>query len=192
MKNYSIIFFILLLTACGSNKNGLPHIVIETEMGDIEAELYPGKAPKTVAAFLNYVDSNYYRNAAFYRVVLQEGLSPALNSGIIQGGVWQTNNALLHLPGIPHESTAVSGLSHTNGILSLARTKPGTASTEFFICVGNQTQYDYGNSGVADKEGYAAFGKVISGMETVRAIQQQYATGEQLDKKVLIKKIRRE
>ncbi len=161
-------------------------------MGDIEAELYPAKAPQTVAAFLSYIDKGYYNNAAFYRVVLQEGLSPSLNSGVVQAGVWQSNNALLQVPGIPHESTALSGLTHTHGTLSLARKAPGTGSTEFFICVGNQTQYDYGNAGVADKEGYAAFGRVTVGMETVQKIQLGRTNGETLLQKVRIKKISRQ
>ncbi len=116
-------------------------------------------------------------------------MSASLNTGIIQGGIWESQK--LNLAGIPHESTQLSKLSHTNGTLSLARTAPGTANSEFFICIGDQTQYDYGNNGVGDKQGYAAFGKVIKGMDVARMIQQQPVNGDQLIKKITISNIER-
>ena len=189
MKKLFPFIWMLIFVSCGEKKSQYPHILISTSMGDIEAELYPDKAPKTVAAFLQYIDSGYYRNAVFYRVVMQEGMSAALNTGIIQGGFWESQK--LNLSGIPHESTQLSKLSHTDGTLSLARTDPGTANSEFFICVGDQTQYDYGNNGVGDKQGYAAFGKVIKGMDVVRMIQRQPANGDQLVQKIAIKNIER-
>ena len=180
---------LMLLLGCGQKKSSHPQIVITTSLGDIEAELYPEKAPKTVAAFLQYIDAGYYKNAVFYRVVMQEGMSPESNTGLIQGGIW--NSQKLNLPGIPHESTQLSKLSHTDGTLSLARTAPGTANSEFFICIGNQSQYDYGNDGVGDKQGYAAFGSVTKGMSIVRKIQQQKLNGDQLVEKIAIKNIER-
>lgn len=173
-----------------SHKNS-PNIIISTNFGDINATLYPDKAPKTVAAFLQYIDSGYYKNAQFYRVVLQEGLSSSSNAGIIQGGTWLTAKEKT-IAGIPHESTQLSGLTHKDGTLSLARTAPGTAGTEFFICIGDQSQYDFGNAGVGDKQGYAAFGKVTSGMDVVRKIQEQRSNGENFTEKILIKNIERD
>ncbi len=64
---------LMLLISCGEKKSSNPQIVISTSMGDIEAELYPDKAPKTVTAFLQYIDAGYYKNSVFYRVVIQEG-----------------------------------------------------------------------------------------------------------------------
>ena len=181
---------ILVITiGCGEKKGQYPQIIITTAMGDIEAELYPAKAPQTVAAFLSYMDKGYYKDAVFYRVVMQEGMSAALNTGIIQGGIWESQK--LNLAGIPHEGTNISKLSHTDGTLSLGRTAPGTANSEFFICIGDQTQYDYGNNGVGDKLGYSAFGKVTKGMDVVRMIQQQPLNGDQLIKKIAIKNIER-
>lgn len=187
---YVLLFSAIILQGCSGKKDNLPHIVIETEMGDIKAELYPGKAPKTVAAFLSYIDKGYYKNAAFYRVILQEGLSEVSNNGIIQGGSWQNQNK--KEPGIPHESTQLSKLTHSSGTLSLARNEPGTGNTEFFICIGDQSQYDYGNRGAGDSLGYAAFGKVTEGMKVVRQIQQMNASGETFTKKILIKNIERD
>ena len=163
-----------------------PHVLINTEYGDIEIELYPDKAPKTVAAFLSFIDAGYYKKSDFYRVLKSEGMD-GTNYGIIQGGTWNTEGDKgPDVPGIPHESTKQTGLSHTTGTISLARTKPGTAGTEFFICVGDQLQFDYGNENGGDREGFAAFGKVIKGMKVVREIQKQPFTGDRFDKVITI------
>jgi peptidyl-prolyl cis-trans isomerase A (cyclophilin A) len=191
MRKYLLFILSISLTGCSQPHYKNPHIVIDTNFGNIEAELYPGKAPKTVAAFLSYIDSGYYDHSAFYRVVKEEGLADN-NLGLIQGGIWQTT-ANLHpkVPGIVHESTKQTGLSHTSGTLSLARTTPGTATTEFFICIGDQTGFDYGNDNNGDKEGFAAFGKVIKGMLVVREIQNEPSNGESFIKKIEIRKIKR-
>lgn len=161
-------------------------------MGSIEVELFPKQAPKTVAAFLSYVDSGLYSNATFYRVLKQEDVEPKYNSGLIQGGIWKTNSSkLVQLKGIPHEPTSQTGLSHTNGTISVARTLPGTASSEFFICIGNQVQFDKNSSENADSLGFAAFGRVISGMEIVRKIQSQKSHGESFDEGIPINSIKR-
>lgn len=180
----------LCALSCGQQKHSDPHIMIVTTLGDIEVELYPNKAPKTVAAFLSYVDSNFYASSSFYRVVMLEGFNTAGNVGLIQGGIWETNH-LQHpnVPGIVHESTKQTGLSHTDGTISLARTTVGTASTEFFICIGDETQFDYGNG--SDSLGFAAFGSVTKGMDVVRKIQQQRAHDQHFNEKILIEKIRR-
>lgn len=187
MKNILLLSMVLLF-GCGEKKSDNPHITIVTSMGDIEAELYPKQAPKTVAAFLSYIQKGFYNKAAFYRVVLQEGATPSLNTGIVQGGMWQ-NPQQSSVPGIEHESTQLSKLTHTDGTLSLARTTVGSANTEFFICIGDQTQYDYGNEGLGDKQGYAAFGTVLHGMDVVRKIQQQPLNGDQLSEPITISKI---
>jgi len=178
----------LVFLQCNSPKNENPQVLISTNYGDIEIELYPKQAPKTVAAFLSYIDSGYYQKAAFYRVLMTLGMAGD-NYGLIQGGTWQSSN--INVPGIPHESTQQSGLSHTTGTISMARTKPGTAGTEFFICIGDQRQFDYGNEQNGDLEGFAAFGKVIKGMKVVREIQEQAAKDESFTPAIPIKSIRR-
>ena len=75
--------------------------------------------------------------------------------------------------------------------ISMARTEPGTASTEFFICIGNQTEYDSGGSATPDKLGMAAFGKVIRGMKVVRKIQNESSKGDRLINPVSINNISR-
>lgn len=180
----------LCALGCSQQKHSNPHILIVTKMGDIEVELYPKKAPKTVAAFLSYVESDFYTSSSFYRVVMLEGFNTAGNVGLIQGGIWQTSDKQHpSVPGIVHESTKQTGLSHTDGTISLARTTIGTASTEFFICIGDQTQFNYGNG--ADSLGFAAFGSVLKGMDVVRKIQQQRAHEQHFIEKIVIEKIRR-
>jgi peptidyl-prolyl cis-trans isomerase A (cyclophilin A) len=181
---------LLLLFSCNNYKS--PHIKIVTSFGNIEAELYPDKAPKTVSAFLSYVDSGFYSNSSFYRVLFEEAIASNYNTGVIQGGIWQSNNAkAVALPGVEHESPRQTGLSHATGTLSLARLKPGSANSEFFICIGDQTGYDSSKNFNADGLGFAAFGRVVSGMEIVRKIHSQRAVGQLFTQPVVIEKIER-
>lgn len=149
-----------------------PHVVIQTPAGDIEVELYLRSAPKTAGAFLSYVDSGFYKNGSFYRVLNEDNQttgSPVSN--LIQGGIWKTHHSkAISLPGVPHEPTRDTHLRHTDGVVSLARDKPGSGTTEFFICVGDQPGFDFGGENNPDGQGYAAFGKVVKGMEVVRTL----------------------
>src|ERR1700742_2273275 len=121
---------VLVLAACKSPQDpDRPHIIIETQAGDIEVELYPQQAPKSVAAFLSYVDAGLYKDGSFYRI-LNDDNQPTGSGAVnfIQGGIWQHNAAKAKaLPGIPHESTRQPHLLHKDGTISLARTTVGTA-----------------------------------------------------------------
>ena len=166
---------IFIYFSCSHKKYKEPTVKIKTNFGDILVELYPERAPKTVAAFLSYVDSGYYKNSSFYRVLKEEDQpSNAFKSQLIQGGIWQSQyKKQLSLPGIPHETTRQTGILHKDGAISLARTAPGTANTEFFIVIGDQPAYDYGGAANPDGQGFAAFGKVIEGMDAVKQIHEQ-------------------
>ena len=188
MRNIYYAICFLLLAGCKVNKTANPHIAIQTQYGDIEIELYEQQAPKTVAAFLSYIDSGFFYNSNFYRVLNDENQpSNAPKTELIQGGIWRTNNKkAISLPGIPHESTRQTGLAHLDGTISLARLAPGTASSEFFICVGKQPGLDAGGENVADKLGYAAFGRVVKGMDVVRKIYRQNDTDQHFNPPVPI------
>ena len=169
-----------------------PHIQITTAYGEIEVELFPEQAPKTVATFLLYVDSGYYKNSSFYRLLTNENVPAEYNTGLIQGGIYTTNPRLLEkITGIVHESTKQTHLSHTRGTISLARTTPGSASTEFFICIGDQIQFDSGASSGGDGLGFAAFGKVVNGMEVAKKIQNDPSRGESFKTEIKIVNIER-
>jgi peptidyl-prolyl cis-trans isomerase A (cyclophilin A) len=171
-----------------------PRVIIQTQAGDIELELYPKKAPRTVAAFLSYVDSGLYKNGNFYRILNEENQATGTDpSELIQGGLWRTNHAkAVSLPGVPHETTQQTHILHTDGVISLARQAPGTATTEFFICVGDQPGFDYGGKNNPDGQGYAAFGRVVKGMDVVKAIYGMPESDQSFTPPVPIKDIVRE
>jgi peptidyl-prolyl cis-trans isomerase A (cyclophilin A) len=194
MKNLLIGFVMLfVLNSCKNEQFSHPHIIIETASGDIELELYEDKAPKTVSAFLKYVDSNYYKNSSFYRVLTDDNQpSNAPKANLIQGGIWKSNYKRSQSASrIPHESTNITGLHHTNGTISLARLEPGTGGTEFFICVGDQPGFDFGGPNNPDGQGYAAFGKVVKGMNIVKKIYNQREEEQQFNPPVIIYNIKK-
>ena len=132
---------------------------LETAKGPIVLRLEKERAPITTANFLKYVDGKRLDGTAFYRVVR---VTPTF--GFIQFGT--QNDAKRTLPPIAHEATTQTGLSHTDGAISMAMAAPGTAAGDFFIIVGDTPSMDAS----ADQPGYAVFGHVEEGMETVRAI----------------------
>jgi len=192
-RSYVICTLLFLLNACSSPVYKNPHVLIETDAGNIEIELYPDKAPKTVAAFLSYIDADYYKHSSFYRVLTDDNQpSNAPKANLIQGGIWKTNyKKARSLPGIPHEPTNITTLLHKDGVISLARQEPGTGTTEFFICVGDQPGFDYGGENNPDGQGYAAFGKCIKGMDIVNRIYNRPSYEQSFDPPVIIINIKR-
>ncbi|MEZ5104674.1 MAG: peptidylprolyl isomerase [Draconibacterium sp.] len=149
----------------------LPKVKMTTGLGDILLEIDTIHAPVTAANFLDHVESGTYKDAIFYRVVRMDNQpNNDVKIEVVQGGVF-SEVLLEKIKPIIHETTNKTGLKHVDGTLSMARMEPGTASTEFFICVGNQPELDFGGKRNPDGQGFAAFGKVISGMEVVRKIQ---------------------
>lgn len=193
MKNILILAFVAILAGCTGNHN--PLILISTELGDIEAELFVDKAPVTANNFLRYVDSTKYSNgkACFYRVVRMDNQpDKKVKIEVIQGGYGQDSLIEKYqFTPIRHETTKVTGVLHKDGVLSMARNEPGSASSEFFICVGDQPELDYGGTRNPDKQGFAAFGKVTKGMDVVREIQKLKDNGQYLEKPVRIFNIAR-
>lgn len=189
MRNqYLFILAISLLMGACSPKYKNPHIEIQTSKGEIELELYPDQAPKTVQAFLAYIKRGYYKNSSFYRVLNDDNQpSNADKAELIQGGMYKSMFKVHDtLTGIPHESTAQTHLLHKKGTISLARTTPGTATSEFFICLSDQPGFDFGGENNPDKQGYAAFGKVIKGMDIVTRIYNQNEDNQSFDPPVPI------
>lgn len=181
-----------IFSGCTRQTYTEPHLLIETSLGDVEVKLFDKQAPKTSAAFLNLVQKGVYDNTSFYRVLRDDGLEEAYNRGVAQGGVFEAKPELAEtFPAIPFESTTQTGLSHTNGTLSMARNIPGAATSEFFICIGNQSLLDARNSGDSATAGYAAFGTVVTGMKVVRKIQSRELNGDRLVTPIKILKIKR-
>ncbi len=168
-----------------------PQVLIKTELGDISIEVYTDKAPVTAANFLRYVDENRVEGATFYRVVtLDNQPNSDVKIEVIQGDL-SSRKAAKRLKSIQHETTDKTGILHKDGAISMARDKPGTASSEFFICVGDQPELDFGGKRNPDGQGFAAFGKVIKGMDVVRKIQKQPVDGQRLVTRIKIISITR-
>lgn len=185
---YRLVYIICFYASCTSPKYSHPHVVIETDAGDMEAEIYTDKAPKTATAFLHNVDEGLYKHSSFYRILNDDNQSSdAFKSELIQGGIWKTNyQKSISLPGIPHETTKQTGILHLNGTISMARLAPGSANTEFFICIGDQPGFNFGGENNPDGQGYAAFGKVVKGMSVLNTIYNRPENDQSFTPPVII------
>ena len=163
-------------------------IIIKTELGDIHAKIDLKRAPVTSSNFLRYIDAGLFDSACFYRVVRTDN-QPDNNVliEVIQGGQYEEEER--GFSSIAHETTALTGIRHRNGTISMARAEPGSATSEFFICIGNQSELDYGGRRNPDLQGFAAFGKVTRGMKVVKRIHSINTPGQYLDKPVVILEI---
>jgi peptidyl-prolyl cis-trans isomerase A (cyclophilin A) len=141
-------------------------VVLKTSMGDIELAVETERAPITAANFLRYVGQKRMDGSDFYRAM---ALDEDGQYGLIQGGL--RGNPKRVLKSIAHEPTSVTGLSHVNGTISMARAAPGTATADFFIVIGDLPALDAQPNG--GDPGYAVFGHVIDGMDVVHAILGQ-------------------
>lgn len=164
-------------------------VLIHTDLGDIQVEVYMEKAPVTAGNFLAHVEQGDYTNSMFYRVVRMDNQSQSkVKIEVIQGGLFR-DEVLDTIAPIRHESTRETGILHCDGVISMARMEPGSASTEFFICIGDQPSLDYGGKRNPDGQGFAAFGKVVEGMDVVRSIQALADEGQYLKEQVIIREI---
>jgi peptidyl-prolyl cis-trans isomerase A (cyclophilin A) len=172
------------LAGCGEPK---PEVELRTALGTIRVELDSARAPVTTANFLRYVREGRYEGAAFYRVRRDEVQLMQPVTGVVQGGLWRGDTTRL-LPPIPLESTRRTGLRHTDGTVSMARFEdPNGARAEFFVVVGDQPHLDYQGPGA---EGYAAFGRVVEGMDVVRALLRLPVPGELLPRPLPFEAVR--
>src|SRR5262245_61114209 len=134
--------FLLLLAAAASPlaaQQRLPHVLVRTELGEIEMEIDSVRAPATAANFLQYVDSGFYSNARFHRSVKPDNQPTNLvKIEVIQAGQDSATRAQRGRGPIALERTSVTGLRHVDGAVSMARAGPGTATSDFFVCIGNQ------------------------------------------------------
>lgn len=165
---------LLILAALPARAAGAPRVALETDLGTIVVELDPERAPVTVANFLRYVDEGRYTEGGrFYRVVRDDNQPDSpVKIAVVQGGLDFLEPSPLELPPIPHETTEATGLRHLDGTISMARLEPGSASSEIFLCVGDQPELDFGGRRNPDGQGFAAFGRVVDGMDVVRAIHR--------------------
>ena len=179
------IIYLCFFYSCQNKLN--PMITLTTPLGEIKAELFSKNAPITVNNFLSYLSQNRYDEAHFYRVVhLKNQPANEIKIEVIQGGLGLENHPM-RLKSIKHETTNKTGIKHKNGTLSMARLDPGTANSEFFICINDQPELDYGGKRNPDGQGFAAFGKVIEGLDIVKIIQNKKSNSQILNDIIPIK-----
>jgi len=166
-----------------------PRVRIETALGSITVELDPARAPVTSGNFLRYVDDGFYTGAEFFRTVTATNQpDDPVRIAVVQAQVSPERESDGY-PAIPLERTRDTGLRHLDGTISMARLGPDTATHSFFICVGDQPELDFGGTRNPDGQGFAAFGRVVEGMEVVRAIHRSPADGQTLDPSVAIRSV---
>ena len=199
LHRFALFLAALLLTPAAASAQATTKVVLATELGDIVIALETERAPITVANFLRYVDEDRLDGTVFYRAMrLDWGEQP---NGLIQGGTQYDPERIL--PPIAHEPTTMTGLSHTAGTISMARYEPGSATGDFSIMLSDQPGLD-ADPNAADPDaqaGFAAFGRVVSGMDVVRAIFEApldpdegegWMKGEMIAEPVTILSVRRQ
>ena len=161
---------------------------LETALGVIEIEVDAVRAPVAAANFLRYVERGDYDGGRFHRTVRagnQPGKTVLID--VVQAGR-DPASTRPEWPPIPLERTSVTGLRHLDGAVSMARDGPDTATSDFFICIGAQPELDFGGRRNPDGQGFAAFGRVVGGMDVVRLLHSAPADGQSLTPPVTIRK----
>jgi peptidyl-prolyl cis-trans isomerase A (cyclophilin A) len=147
-----------------------PVVVFETEKGAIEIEVDAIHAPITTANFLKYVDGGFYAGGTVNRAVRPDNtVRHDVEIQVIQFQIDAIRRREQFAP-IQLERTSVTGLKHVDGAISMSRNGPDTATASFSIAIGDQPEMDFGGKRNPDGQGFAAFGRVVRGMEVVKAI----------------------
>ena len=159
------VFWVAVSSTATAFAQAAPKVRFVTSEGEFVVEVYPDKAPKTVANFLQYVKDKHYDGTIFHRVI---------SNFMVQGGGFDTDYKQKSTrPPVAHEgqeALAKGGPRNIEGTLAMARTNdPNSASSQFFINVKDNGFLNSANS--PDGNGYAVFGKVISGMDVVDKIR---------------------
>jgi len=160
-------------TAAGQTQGAAKaRVLVQTELGDIVVEVDQARAPITAANFLRYVDAGHYNGGTWHRTVKMDNQPQSeIKIEVIQAGV-NPEYAKQGFDPIPLERTTVTGILHKDGVISMARTAPDSATSGWFICINDQPSLDFGGQRNPDGQGFAAFGRVVEGMDVVRKIQQ--------------------
>jgi len=154
---------------------------IETPLGVLVVEADLEKAPLTAAHFLDFARRGWLSRSTIYRIVTADNCEKMPKIEVVQFG-WHPRSPgeKPPMPPVPHEPTNQTGLRHRDGTISLARLEPGSGTSAFFVCLGDQPQLDEGGSRAKDGQGFAAFGRVIEGRDTLTALARLATTTEWL------------
>jgi peptidyl-prolyl cis-trans isomerase A (cyclophilin A) len=167
----------------------MSRVRIETELGDIEIELFEQQAPASAGYFLADVRAGLYDGSSFFRIVTlsNQGAERHRRIAVIQGGLRHQGEDLALV--IPHETTAMTGLKHLKGTVSLARYAPGAVYHSFFICLRDEPALDFGGARHPDGQGFAAFGRVAQGFDVVQRIYARAEAQEYVKKEIRIERV---
>ena len=158
-------------TVSGKPTTAAVRVRVQTDLGDIVVDVDTVRAPVTSANFLKYVDAGHYDGGVWHRTVKMENQPESpIKIEVIQAGV-NPEKAKEGFPAITLERTTLTGILHKDGVVSMARGTPDSATSGWFICINDQPSLDFGGKRNPDGQGFAAFGRVISGMDVVRKIQ---------------------
>ena len=181
----------LLLLAAAPLRAENAVVRFETVLGAIDVEVDGEHAPATAANFLRYVDAGRYDGGRFHRTVRPDAeVRKDVPIEVIQAGVAPEREKEDFDP-VPLERTRDTGLRHVDGTVSMARAAPDSATSDFFVCIGDQPSLDFGGARNPDGQGFAAFGRVVRGMDVARAIQAAPAEGQSLAPPIAIRTARR-
>ena len=165
-----------------------PRVLIQTAIGDIKVELDARQAPATTRNFLRYVLDGFYSDGMFFRTVTSSNQpDDNVKIAVIQAKADPAKEEDSYPP-IALERTRDTGLRHLNGAISMARDGPDSATHHFFICIGDQPELDFGGRRNPDGQGFAAFGRVVKGMDVVHKIHESPAKGQKLTQPILIQR----
>ena len=166
---------------------------VETEVGSFVIEVDTEVAPITVAHYLAHVDRKLLDSGAVYRIVTLANQAPETRHRIevVQWGMNRPDDQPPPLPPIAHETTKQTGLHHVDGTVSMARAQPGSATAEYFVCIGAQPELDFGGGRNPDGLGFAAFGRVVEGMDVVRALHARGEADQYLAQPIPVRSVRR-
>jgi peptidyl-prolyl cis-trans isomerase A (cyclophilin A) len=171
--------------ALGESKKKSVHVIFTTDLGTFEVSVDMEHAPLSAANFLRYVDGGFYNGGIFHRTVkLNNQPDKKVLIEVVQAGADPKHGP--GFPAIPLERTNRTGLLHRDGTISMARDAADTATSDFFICINDQSSLDFGGQRNPDGQGFAAFGKVVSRMDVIRKIQAAPADGQKLTPPVRI------
>lgn len=160
------------MPASQTERAAVVQVLVQTELGDIVIEVDQVRAPITAANFLRYVEAGQYDGGTWHRTVKMDNQPESeIKIEVIQAGV-NPEYVKKGFDPIPLERTTVTGILHKDGVISMARTAPDSATSGWFICINDQPSLDFGGKRNPDGQGFAAFGRVIKGMDVVRRIQQ--------------------
>lgn len=185
----------LFLTSCATDSARAdgPRVMLDTTAGRMVVELNLAAAPVSTCNFLTYVTDGDYDGGAFFRTVVRETNTANPHPiDVIQAATPRGSDDDSRPP-IPLERTSDTGLAHVAGTISMARDGPDTATSSFFILTQDTPSLDFGGARNPDGQGFAAFGRLVQGLEVARRIQMSPADAEeQLTPPVTIRSARME